>query len=529
MDLPGLGESGKTLGRGEGHADLSVSRISITVRRSALAGLAISALVAGVVATSAALQGVAHPGVVSEDVGGQVLAVSPIGFAWAQGIRPGQRVVAVVPADEPGGWQFETTDGRNAFVARAAFVEQGLRDSLPIGVAAVVLGAFAVLFLRARRAWTLPATSVALLASSAPLAIQGDPTASTLALAAAVLPPVPWLVGRVRVGWVQGAVLGFVVGLLVVWVSARLGGWEAYQPLEDLRSAVAIWGAVGLLADRAVLPVFTADPFRMTRPKLFDVAYVAVVIAVALVLANAFGVPSPIVVAAVVLALVALPTARRRFAPIENAVLADIRAQAAAEGAEAERGRLARELHDAPLQELIGVIRRLELKPGTEAEYDDLRALAGHLRSVAIELRPPVLDDFGLPAALDYLAEQMSSPKLPVRTRLEDGTTFDQSGRPPTDVELAVFRIASEAVTNARRHAAAAEIWIDGRIRPDVVDVMVRDDGKGFPEARLTLPLPWRRRQLGLSSMRWRAQAIDAELDIDSTNDGTRVRVTWQR
>jgi signal transduction histidine kinase len=508
---------------------LSASRITITVRRSALAGLAISALVAGIAATSAALQGVAYPGVVSEDVGGQVLAVSPTGFAWTQGIRPGQRVVAVVPADEPDGWQLETTDGRNVFIVRAAFVEQGLRDSIPIGVAGAAFGALAVLFLRARRAWALPAASIAFLASGAPLAIQGDPAASTLGLAAAALPPIAWLVGRARARWVRGPVVGSMVVLLAVWVPARLGGWETYQSVEDLRSAVAIWGALGLLADRAVLPILTAEPFHMTRPKLFDVAYVAVVIAVALILANAFGVPSPVVGAAVVLAFVALPTARRRFAPIENAVLADIRAQAAEEGAEAERGRLARELHDTPLQELIGVIRRLELKPGTEAEYDDLRALAGHLRSVAIELRPPVLDDFGLPAALDYLAEQMSSPELLVRTQLQDGTTFDRSGRPPVDVELAVFRIASEAVTNARRHAAATEIWIEGSISPEVVDVVVRDDGKGFPGARPTLPLPWRRRQLGLSSMRSRAQAIDAEFDIDGTNDGTRVRVTWQR
>jgi two-component system sensor histidine kinase DegS len=227
------------------------------------------------------------------------------------------------------------------------------------------------------------------------------------------------------------------------------------------------------------------------------------------------------------LALALVPGARRRFArPIEEALLGDVREAAAAEAAEQERARLARELHDVPLQELAAVIRRLEIVPGAEAESEDLRALAGHLRNVATELRPPVLDDLGLPAAIDYLAEETTSEAMPVIVQLVDDTGLGADRRPPAEVEIAMFRIASEAVGNAVRHSGGSEVHVRAGVAPDRVELVVTDDGAGLD--RQAAREATKRKRLGIASMRRRAQAIDAELSIDGSSRGTEVRVVWQ-
>jgi two-component system sensor histidine kinase UhpB len=221
-----------------------------------------------------------------------------------------------------------------------------------------------------------------------------------------------------------------------------------------------------------------------------------------------------------------LAVRRRLVGPIEDALLADVRHQAATEAAEAERARLARDLHDVPLQELAAVIRRLEILPGTESESADLRALAGQLRNVATELRPPDLDDLGLPAALEFLAEEATTPTIPVTAEVVDDTGFGTERRPPTEVELAMFRIASEAVGNAVRHSAGSAVRVRANVAPDRVEVEISDDGAGL--ASEAAHDAAKRKRLGLASMRRRAEAIDAELSIDGSKHGTTVRVAWQ-
>lgn len=189
-------------------------------------------------------------------------------------------------------------------------------------------------------------------------------------------------------------------------------------------------------------------------------------------------------------------------------------------------GRGSRATCNVPLQELAAVIRRLEILPGAEAESEDLRALAGHLRNVATELRPPVLDDLGLPAALDFLAEEATTTAMPVTTDIVDDTGFGTDRRPPTDVELAMFRIAAEAVANAVRHSGGARVHVHAAVAPDRVELVVSDDGAGLSSDAARDAA--KRKHLGLASMRRRAEAIDAELSIDGSTHGTSVRVVWQ-
>jgi signal transduction histidine kinase len=207
-------------------------------------------------------------------------------------------------------------------------------------------------------------------------------------------------------------------------------------------------------------------------------------------------------------------------------VLADLRAQVSQEVSETERARLARELHDVPLQELTSVIRQLDAVPEAREGADRLRAVATHLRETTTDLRPPVLDDLGLGAALDFLATQATGNGIRVSADVTDAGP-DPAARPPTNVELAIFRVAQEAVTNAVRHADAKAVRIAGSVNRDAVTVTVHDDGRGLSNDRQREAIKAGR--LGLASMRRRAEGIDADLSVTGSTAGTQVAVRWRR
>lgn len=159
---------------------------------------------------------------------------------------------------------------------------------------------------------------------------------------------------------------------------------------------------------------------------------------------------------------------------------------------EEERKRISRELHDDTAQVLFAQLLRLAaLKSspnldvrGTAAALEEMtaEALEG-VRRMAMELRPPALDDLGLQATLADLAQRFSEQLgIPI-----DYQARGPRGRLPADVELVLYRVAQEALTNAAKHATAAHVCIDlDRGRHDVT-LSVRDDGRGFdpaPETR---------------------------------------------
>jgi signal transduction histidine kinase len=525
----GLATSGRSLRWGQGVAGWRIAAIEYIVRRSALTVLAVCALIAGLSATSVAIEGVADPGVVTDKQGSSVIAVSTTGYGWRFGVRAGDAIISSVSSDDAGGWSIVTRDARGAtHRASAALADAGLAASLPIGILASALAGLALLFLSTRRRWVTPTAAIALLAAGVPLAINGVPESSTAVLAGAAMVPAISLARHLRLAILGRIALaaGFLA-FLVGWALARLSGHAAADSLEQIRGGIALWGTLALFVDRALVPILRGESIGVMRPRIFDVVALATCAAIGLVLMNAMGV-SPLVVGAMLVAVMAfLPSTRRRFGePIEDVLFGDVREAVAAEAAEAERARLARELHDVPLQELAAVIRRLEIMPGTEAESEDLRALAGHLRNVATELRPPVLDDLGLPAALDYLAEESTSVAMPVTAEVDDETGFGPDKRPPADVELAMYRIAAEAVGNAIRHSGGTAVKIGGSVTPSRVELLVADEGAGL--AADTARDAAKRKRLGLASMRRRAQAIDADLSIDGSSSGTQVRVAWQ-
>lgn len=203
---------------------------------------------------------------------------------------------------------------------------------------------------------------------------------------------------------------------------------------------------------------------------------------------------------------------------------------------EAERQRLSRELHDRVGQNLTALGLNLSalqssLPPdaiaAVGARIDDSRALLGEtferVRDVMSDLRPPMLDDFGLLSALRWHAEKVAS-----RT----GITIVVEGAEPTprlapSVAIALFRICQEALTNVVKHARAQRIEVKVNTHGEVLRLEVADDGTGFD--RQTLGPARGAQGWGLATMRERALSINGNLEIDSgPGRGTRIQVECQ-
>jgi PAS domain S-box-containing protein len=198
---------------------------------------------------------------------------------------------------------------------------------------------------------------------------------------------------------------------------------------------------------------------------------------------------------------------------------------------EEERRRIARDLHDGPVQELVLLWRKLdELDEGVEGasreRLAEARALseqiANNLRRVSRNLRPSVLDDLGLGPALN--AEVVG---LAARSGLQ--ARYVESGdarRLSSDVELTMLRIAQEALHNVERHAHANKAVVRLAYHPSCAQLTIADDGQGFqpPSDARSLLADGR---LGLVGMRERTRLVGGELRIRRRRGGgTLVSVT---
>jgi two-component system nitrate/nitrite sensor histidine kinase NarX len=195
-----------------------------------------------------------------------------------------------------------------------------------------------------------------------------------------------------------------------------------------------------------------------------------------------------------------------------------------------ERERLARELHDAVTQTLFSASILAEALPsqweqdpdGAQMTLGKLRQLTrgalAEMRTLLLELRPGALTEVGLDSLLRHLGEAMTGSTL-VPVFLES-TAVDLYL--PTDVQLAFYRIAQEALNNITKHADATSVEI--MLQGDASDVTlwISDDGKGF-DTQAQAP-----GHLGLTIMHERAQAVGAQITIESTRgQGTRLGLHW--
>lgn len=196
---------------------------------------------------------------------------------------------------------------------------------------------------------------------------------------------------------------------------------------------------------------------------------------------------------------------------------------------EEERGRVARELHDEANQTLAALMTTIDAveavgrgcSPELAASLARLRRLAaaalGDLHRIATELRPPALDEFGLvPALTRHVRDRTEGTGMRATVTVEG-----RRRRIPPAVEVALYRIAQEALANAQKHSGATEVTVRLRHGRDRVELEVTDNGCGFvPE-----PGPAEdRRGLGIAGMRERASIVGGVVEVISApGRGTRV------
>ncbi|MEA1958434.1 MAG: PAS domain S-box protein, partial [Chloroflexota bacterium] len=203
---------------------------------------------------------------------------------------------------------------------------------------------------------------------------------------------------------------------------------------------------------------------------------------------------------------------------------------------EEERGRIARELHDDTIQELVALSRQLddlidknlgssEDRRGNrkllEETQQKITAILEGIRRFTRDLRPSVLDDLGLLPALEWLTSELPGQySIPITTSI---TGSERRVNP--DVELAIFRIAQEALRNACRHSEASVIQLSVKFTSRKISLKVSDNGKGFlPTA--SIGALTKDGKLGLAGMHERAQLHGAGLSIKSkSGTGTTINL----
>jgi signal transduction histidine kinase len=194
---------------------------------------------------------------------------------------------------------------------------------------------------------------------------------------------------------------------------------------------------------------------------------------------------------------------------------------------EAERSRLARELHDETGSALSGVLlgltaidqaaTLLEARQASAALRETARTTLEHVARMAFELRPPTLDEFGLIPALKDLSRGLQCSGGP---KVELNLIPRNAERLPPKVETALFRITQEALTNVVKHADAKTVQITLARQEQSVVLTVDDNGRGFSQAQA------RGDHFGLVGMRERTASVDGTLDITSKpGAGTRLTV----
>ena len=200
---------------------------------------------------------------------------------------------------------------------------------------------------------------------------------------------------------------------------------------------------------------------------------------------------------------------------------------------EAERRRFSANLHDLVGQSLsvigIGLETIRGMLPGTSPQKAEaaigemgrvVKETMGAVREVMSDLRPPLLDDYGVAAALEWHARQLES-RTGLRIAVESEAL---DPRPASEVEMALFRIAQEALTNVAKHAGASRARVALSASAGRVTLVIEDDGRGI-DATAAANDPGGASTWGMAVMRERAVAVGGAMRVESPGRGTRIVV----
>ena len=198
-----------------------------------------------------------------------------------------------------------------------------------------------------------------------------------------------------------------------------------------------------------------------------------------------------------------------------------------------ERRHIARELHDVTAQNLSAItlnLARLEnILAGADPKALPVINESIHLaedclreiRTLSYVLHPPMLDEYGLPRALEWYLDGFAT-RSGIRVELHALPTV---GRLPEETEMALFRVVQEGLTNIRRHAGSQHASIQLTRDDGFVILEIKDDGHGFPKpAETGTPPPAVQLGVGITGMRERLRQLGGQLDVESSATGTIVR-----
>ena len=346
--------------------------------------------------------------------------------------------------------------------------------------------------------WTLGAAAALILATGISAALPAAQARAFLG-ASAVLAVTAASVGVVTVsGSPQGLGAG-ATGLLI------LGGITA---VPGIGGAIIRYRTPNPEGDRASIP------------EAIELAIAGLTPAIAwLTVAGSGGALSPLVPLAIWLAAAAVGS---RFAVrplVRSATRATVQRDVAVAILEAERTRIAADLHDEALQDLTLLSWRLDTS-GDAANAELARHVGERLRAICGDLRLPILDDLGTGPALEWLVARVQ-PMAGGPVTLERSDAI----RPPPEVELAFFRVAQEAVSNAIRHGHPP-VCIRYSSDGSGVSLAVDDAGPGITPGVFEQPAEG---HYGLLNMRQRAEQVGGLLNVQRwPGGGTRVALDWR-
>jgi signal transduction histidine kinase len=199
-----------------------------------------------------------------------------------------------------------------------------------------------------------------------------------------------------------------------------------------------------------------------------------------------------------------------------------------------ERRRIARELHDSAGQTLtvlaMNLTRLAQLAKAGDSQVgaiasetrDLVQRLTEEIRTTSYLLHPPLLDDSGIAAALRWYVGGLSE-----RSRLKiELNVAEEFGRLPHEMELAIFRIVQECLTNIIRHADSEDARIVLRREGRKVQLEVEDNGKGIPESKLAA-INRGGSGVGVRGMKDRVRQLNGEIDVKSGSSGTTISIVF--
>ena len=295
--------------------------------------------------------------------------------------------------------------------------------------------------------------------------------------------------------------------------------WNAIAVLV-LAGATA---APGILAGVSRRQQHSTDGERVVVVEALELGVVGVTPAIAAITVGGYGASIGGVVALSAWIFVVLAAEYFAVEPLaHSASAATAERDIVVAAMEAERSRIAADIHDDALQELTLLSWRLD-RAGDTASAATAREVADRLRAILGDLRLPILDDLGTGSALEWLVERVE--------RLAGGEVRLERGdktRPPADVELAFFRVAQEALSNAVRHGRppiVVRYWTS----PSAAALSIDDAGDGFDPSRVAPTAADGDGHFGMLNMRQRAEQIGALLDFRRwPAGGTQVSLEWR-